>query len=460
MKLFKHQLMGLSEAEKGSRAFYWDCGTGKTALMLTLINIYKYNHDVTPALVVCPLSIIDAAWIEDCKKFTPQLDIVSLWSKKPKERLEKLTESHDIYVCNYETYKSLWKHIQAKGFQVLVVDESSKMKCPTSQITRSLLAAAGIATRAKKGKKYSAYDIPYRYVLSGTPAPNNEAEYWAQTKMITGAGDEVFNDNFYAFRNRYFYSIPLGLTGQKIWKFNEDMRLEFNEKISEVASVVRKEDCLDLPDQVHEIREVTLSPPEQTHYDRMKKEYVLQFGDDTVLATSALVEVMKLRQLTSGFIYGDFGTAFMGDSKLTELKALLEEIGDHQVIVWANFKTEIKAITEALPNKSVGLWGGMKDDRDNVIKLFKAGMFQYLIANPQSAAHGLTFTNCNYAIYFSMNYSYEMQKQSEDRIHRIGQNNKCTYYYLLAKNTIDKVIYNTVRKKGKLSTETLEYLKG
>jgi SNF2 family DNA or RNA helicase len=59
-----------------------------------------------------------------------------------------------------------------------------------------------------------------------------------------------------------------------------------------------------------------------------------------------------------------------------------------------------------------------------------------------------------------MNYSYELQKQSEDRIHRIGQNDKCTYFFLIAKNTVDKMIYNTVKNKGNLSKQTLDYLRG
>lgn len=34
--------------------------------------------------------------------------------------------------------------------------------------------------------------------------------------------------------------------------------------------------------------------------------------------------------------------------------------------------------------------------------------------------------------------SYEEFRQCQDRIHRIGQDNKCTYIILQCKNTIDK----------------------
>jgi SNF2 family DNA or RNA helicase len=58
-----------------------------------------------------------------------------------------------------------------------------------------------------------------------------------------------------------------------------------------------------------------------------------------------------------------------------------------------------------------------------------------------------------------MNYSYELQKQSEDRIHRIGQNKKCTYYSIIAQNTVDELIHKAVNKKADLNKTILEHLK-
>ena len=53
-----------------------------------------------------------------------------------------------------------------------------------------------------------------------------------------------------------------------------------------------------------------------------------------------------------------------------------------------------------------------------------------------------------YNIYYSLSFSYEEFKQSQDRIHRIGQKNRCTYIVLQAKDTIDKKIYNCLQRKG------------
>ncbi len=455
MELFSHQHHGLSLGQAGNRAFFWECGTGKTLLALKLIEYWR-SQGIGPALVACPLSIIDSAWLADGRPFTPKLSIVSLWAKSPSERRRRLQQDHDIYVVNVEGLKMLYADIVAKDLGVLIVDESSKMKNPRSQITKALLSLAGVSFRGSTFR--CDRPIPNRYCLSGTPAPNDESEYWAQIKFITGPGNTCFHDNFYAFRSQYFHGAPIGCTGQTMWKFRNSMREQFQAAMAPATHVVRKVDCLDLPKQIHQIRTVHLSQAERQAYDTFEQDLVLRFNDQIVLGTTALTEVMKLRQLTSGFAYSEAGEIIQtGTSKLAELQSLLDEIGPHQVIIWANFRAEIQQLLQALPG-AVALWSGTSD-REQVIEAFKSGRIQYLIANPQSAGHGLTFVNCHYAIYYSLSYSYELQKQSEDRIHRIGQNTPCDYFYLLADRTVDEIVYRAVRKKGDMSNATLAYLR-
>ena len=456
-KLYKHQRQAVKRATEGNLALFHECGTGKTLTALKIIEHHK-AMGCGPALVVCPLSIIDAAWMADAAKFSPQLKVVSLWAKTRKKRLAALKSDADVYIVNFESFRGLFQEIQAKGFGVLIVDESSRMKSPASQTTRGLLSLAGVHSRGK-GKKFPVKEpIPHRYILTGTPAPNDRSEYWAQITFI--APNTVFSDNFFVFRSRYFTAKPLGRTGISLWSFTKEdwLQDEFSEKMAPVCDVVRKADAVDLPEQVHEVRKVKLSGAEQAAYDRFRRDFVLRFADEDILATTALTEVMKARQLTSGFCYGQNETHILGKSKQIELLGLLDEIGDEPVIIWCNFRQEIASLLKLLPD-ALALWGDAADSRADTIKAFQSGRCRYLIANPQSAAHGLTFVNARYAIYFSLSYSYELMKQSQDRIHRIGQNSKCTYTYLLADGTIDEVIYAAVQEKKDLSEAVLAYLK-
>ena len=342
-KLYQHQRNAVQRATEGNLALFHECGTGKTLTALKIIehhkNLYKkgdrYNtacgrNATSPsfsALVVCPLSIIEAAWMADAAEFSPRLKVVSLWARTRKKRIEALNRDADIYIINFESFRGLFSEIQAKGFEVLIVDESSKMKSHSSQITRALLAMAGVYS-CGKGKKFAVNTpVAHRYILTGTPAPNDRSEYWAQITFI--APGEVFSDNFFAFRGRYFVAKPLGRTGISLWSFTEDewLRDEFNERMAPVCDVVSKEDAVDLPQQVHEVRTVELSRPERAAYETFRRDLALRFADEDILASSALVEVMKARQLTSGFCYGQNGTHRIGKSKLNELLSLLEEIG-------------------------------------------------------------------------------------------------------------------------------------
>ncbi len=456
MKLYKHQTNGVEKGKQGNLALFWECGTGKT---LTTIEIIK--HHGGKALVVCPLSIIDAAWLEDIQKFAPELTAVSLHDKKPAKRRERLAEDHDIYIINFAGFKILYKDICAKGFTTLVIDESSCMRNPRSQQTMSILSLAGVKSYGAKKKGFvTDRPIQHRYVLSGTPASNGEIEYWSQIKFITGPGGRVFNDNFYAFRGQWFVD-KFARANVKFqdWCLPKERRQAFIDKMAPVCDVVRKADALDLPPQVHEKRIVELSKQEQAAYNTFKDDMVLEFSDATVLSSNALTEILRLRQLTSGFVYTEAGAKETGRTKIKELNAVLDEIGrDKPVIIWANFRHEIETLVDELPG-AVALYGGT-EDKGAVIKDFVDGKTQYLVANPQSSAHGWTGVHCSHSIYFSLGYSYELLKQSQDRVHRLGQVNSVTYYYLLAKGTIDMVIYKALINKQDLSDSLLDYLKG
>jgi len=108
MKFFAHQLEALERGKQGNLALWHEPGCGKTAVALKLI-----EHFGGPALVVCPLSIIESAWLADCKKFTPNLKTVSLWDRSAEKRRERLEEKADIYVVNYETFKSLYNYLRS-----------------------------------------------------------------------------------------------------------------------------------------------------------------------------------------------------------------------------------------------------------------------------------------------------------------------------------------------------------
>ena len=81
---FEHQKIVRRKATEGNVCMFHDCGAGKTLSTLDIIADEKAKGN-TPALVVCPIRLIEDAWLEDAKIFHPELDIASAYHKVAKK---------------------------------------------------------------------------------------------------------------------------------------------------------------------------------------------------------------------------------------------------------------------------------------------------------------------------------------------------------------------------------------
>lgn len=403
---------------EGSYGIFADTGTGKSNMGLEIAKHFGKT------LILCPLSVIETAWIDDCNTFFPDLKIINVWGDSKKDRIDKLQKHADIYVMNYDSFKILKNQIKKSNFKCLIVDESSVMKNMKSQITTMILEMIEI--------------IPHRFVLSGCPTPNHNSEIFTQMKLVDPS---VLGNNYYGFLARYFHQ---DMQNPHRWyQTDEDKDLYFS-KLSEKCVFLRKEDCVDLPEKTFEIRRFDLAEVQQKHYDDILKDIQTNINNWSKFEFTA--KLMKLREVVSGFIINkDKEIIIFKTNKDNLLKDSLEEIGNNQVIVWCQFNHEVEHLSKKFGG--VGITSKTKN-RDDIIRQFKNNEIKLLFAHPKLLGKGLTFINCTYNIYYSMSFSYEEFKQSQDRIHRIGQINKCTYIILQGKNTIDEKIYSCLKRKG------------
>jgi len=449
--LFKHQREAVEFAiqNRGSCALFHDPGLGKTRTCLEIFRHYRQLDSRLRLFVVCPLSLVNAAWGEDIKRFTE-------FSYGTFKELKGVLP--DIVLINYEAFISrkylpqIEKLVMGNQF-MCVLDESSRLKNHKSVTTKTLLAMA----------EY----FRYRVIASGTPMPNSEAELWGQISFIRLY---LLPKSFYAFRNTYFHLERNGeimTTGRYVsrdemreilssgWKYiiTAESRRKLMNEINPVCHWVKKSEALDLPEKIDEIREVILSPKEAKAYQEMRDLLVTEIEGEEISAQIVLTKLMKLRQATSGFFYGEDGKSVEVDksSKLKELEEIVEELGNQPVIIWVQFHHEINVIYGMLSEKygsnQIATLYSETQNKDTSIKKFQNGDVRYLIAHPKSAAHGLTFVNCKTMIFYSMDYSYESHTQARDRIHRIGQKNNCLYIYMIATGTIDEQLLLVLQKK-------------
>lgn len=401
----------------GCYGIFADTGTGKSAMGLEISDHFKKT------LVLCPLSVIETAWIDDCHRFYPGKRIINCWSNSKEGRIESLNSDADVYVMNYESYKILKNEIRTAGFDCMIVDESSCMKNMGSQITSMILEMINV--------------IPHRFVLSGCPTPNHNSEIFPQMKFVNNG---IFGNNYYGFLARYFHQ---DMANPHVWYQTDEDKERYNLRLAEQAVFLKKEDCVDLPEKTFEIRKFDLSKEQRRYYDEILADIRSHINEWSKFEFTA--KLMKLREISSGFILSKHTKiATFDNNKTNILSEVLEEIGNKQVIIWCQFQHEVESLAEQFGG--VGLTSKTKG-RDDIVRDFRDGKIQYLFTHPQLLGKGLTFVNCTYNVYYSLSFSYEEFKQSQDRIHRIGQTNKCTYIILQARDTIDEKIYDCLQRK-------------
>lgn len=487
-KLYKHQRAGCLLAERYDRfAFFYDTGTGKTVMALDIINS-KYRKDGTKFLIIAPKAIIQTAWMEDARNYYPEMRILPLttnfkenkrrklleqWKTPEKARLSSFLlnrqdnyldflamitgneEFLDIddeddnrtigdmvqhYIINAELFiRNPEKYISELGVNGLVVDESAVMKNYQSITSNAIIEAAS--------------KMKYVYLLSGKPAPNNELEYFSQMKSVDP-------DTFHMSYSKFASDFGVDDSQRNVWLDNE-AKETLSKLISARSLIISKDDCLDLLPTTEVVHQFELPEDIMREYDRLYENclaVIKGMDKSTRVYTSAskLAVLMKLRQMASGFfiINNEDGRKSeseiipIHDSKIEELENIINQIDDEQVIIWCQFKYEIKRVEELLSKygKVVTAFGGTKDVNESIAD-FKEGRAKYIVAHPKTLKYGVTFTNCRYAVYYSFSYSAEDYDQSHDRIYRLGQKQKCTFYFLQAENTIDELMYQKVMNK-------------
>ena len=223
---------------------------------------------------------------------------------------------------------------------------------------------------------------------------------------------------------------------------------------------VLKKDCLDLPEKIYKTLSFELDSQQQQAYDKLQNEHRIDLGDSVELPVSELSALVKLQQITSGYVNTPFGVRYVSENN-PRLKTLMDAIEDveGQFIVWARFHEELSAIVAALEAAGVPCveyHGGVRQqDREAAVDKFQGGRVRAFVGQPQSGGIGLTLTAAETVFYFSNDFNLETRLQSEDRAHRIGTRRNVVYIDIVADGTIDENISRNLRRKTRLAAVML-----
>jgi SNF2 family DNA or RNA helicase len=458
-------------------AFFCEMGTGKTKAAIDWVRNLAWQHNYTKVLVICPRSIMEN-WRTEVVTHSKVGVCVLTGSRKKRLRLLSLhvdTKTLLFYIINYEGARILQEELRTFGFEIVICDESTRIKNGTAKCTKACIAIGRAAQR--------------RLIMSGTPVTQTLLDCYSQLLFLDNGIS--FGRSFFAFRNTYFapavlqcpkahvlnkqrapmhikevpgagtaiycprcgawYSTSNNL--MKIWEWQPKPGASetIMQKLRKAALFLTKQECLDLPPKIYERRIVELSKEEAVSYHQMEHEMRALLKDKEVRARIPLTQFLKLSQICSGFLNDEAGNPieFSHPAKLEELGELIQEIPE-KAIIWCRFKQNIRAVSRLLDKMNVRhvTYYSETENKIEAEKDFREDpTCRILIGQPQSGGYGLNFTAASVVIYYSMGYSLTERLQSEDRVHRIGQTNKVTYVDIVAENTIDEAILEAVGKK-------------
>lgn len=419
-----HQNRVLNQTEPFNRvAYYLDMGLGKT--FVGAEKMYLLNNAVN--LVICQKSKIDD-WVQHFTEYYPDYAVFDLTSKSQMVTFRNRVETDKYYkpdsqivgVVNYDlVFRRNWL-LTLNNF-TLMLDESSLITNENAKRSRFIL----------KMKPESVV------LLSGTPTAGKYERLWSQVQLL---GWDIPKKAFWnSYVDTKWVENGDGFKQEVIVGYKNVEHLK--KKLAQYGAVFMKtSEVLDLPEQI-----------EQKIMFKVTKEYkffiknsYLMIDDDTELVgDNNLTKTLYARQLCGQY----------HKEKLEGFRDLVQSTED-RLIVFYNFTAEyeaMKAIAEKF-ERPVSVVRGGEDNRtayerhDNSITFI-----QY-----QAGAMGGNFQKANKVIYFTLPLgkgSCDLWEQSKKRVHRIGQDNPCLYYYLLVKGSIEEKNLAALQEGKELTDE-------
>jgi len=391
-----------------------EMGLGKTIQAIGTLN----HLGADTALIVCPASLKEN-WRRELEKWlVKDLDVAIYDDTLP---------DADVVVVNYALLSSrdgIASVLSNFGAEVLILDESHYIKNKDAKRTK--------ACRSIKAEK--------RIFLSGTPMKNRPIELWTQISELSDAFD------FWSYAKRYANATKIRFGGDMDGASHLD---ELQERLrSEFMVRRRKTDVLeDLPDKIRQLlplakngigslveKEKKLYGEHEDKISRTKRRVAkAKVEDDEDAYEKAIDDLKAARQLA-------FEEMASVRREIAEAKTplVIDHVNDvlteeDKVVVFAHHKTVIEDLEDAFGDEAVSLTGDTpSSERQRAVDRFQNDdEVRVFIGSIHAAGTGLTLTAASHVVFAELDWTPSVNRQAEDRCHRIGQESNVQIQYLV-----------------------------
>ena len=407
IKLFPHQENALEITRSQNRvAYYLDMQLG---LGKTFVGSEKMKElGARINLIVCQKSKIQD-WYEHVQMYYTKNCVYDLTNKTQLEffmsQVDFEVPNLMIGVINYDLIFRRPELAKLKDF-TLVLDESSLVQNENSKRSRFIL------------RRLKPQNV---ILLSGTPTGGKYEKLWSQCRLL---GWDISKTAYWDTYIKYHFDDRNGFPFRVVDGYKNVDRLK--RKLREYGAVFMKSDeVFDLPEQIDSNINVAVTK----EYRKFHKDSILKYDDIEFIGDTTLSKMLFERMLCG----------YANDEKLKALRDLLESTDD-RVIIFYNFNSELDKLQEICSDRPVSIINGNTKD----LSAYEKSENSVTLIQYQAGAMGLNLQKANKIVYFTPPLSSELFEQSKKRIHRIGQEKPCFYYYMICRNSIEEKIYRTL----------------
>ncbi|XXQ37791.1 SNF2-related domain containing protein [Plasmodiophora brassicae] len=427
-----------------------EMGLGKTVQIAAFIS-HLHSHEGVPGpfLIVAPLSTLQH-WRRECEAWAPKLnclvyhggaiarEIIREYEFKYDKKFAHKPFKFDIFVTSYEMVLADAKVMSRINWDLLVVDESHRLKNRDSKLFKELVR----------------FKVKHCVMLTGTPVQNSIDELWVLLHFL----DSQSFDSLEEFQA----------------KFGD---LKRKEDVDALHSLLKpyflrrmKGDVeKDLPDRQEIVIDVEMTMLQKRLYKAIyEKNTEFLFQKSSV---PSLMNIgMQLRKccnhpyLIRGVEEDQVEDSMDDDAKMDRLVAasgkfvLLDKLlpklksEGHRVLIFSQMVRMLDIIEDYLNHRSYSyerIDGNIRgSDRQTAIDNFTRtpDIFIFMLAT-RAGGVGINLTAADTVIIFDSDWNPQNDLQAQARCHRIGQTQHVKVYRLITKNTYEMAMFNRASMK-------------
>ena len=360
--------------KKGRIAVFADTGLGKTLIQLSIAkNII--HHTNKKVLILTPLAVAFQFILE-----AEKLGIDDIEYSKDGHHTKK------IVICNYERLH----YFNESDFIGVILDESSILKNFDGAIKQK------VTSFVKK--------IPYRFLSTATPSPNDFIELGTSSEALGYMGHMDMLTKFFKNNQNSVDSNNRNI-GEKFY-LKPHAEKDFFAWVNQWSIMCKMPSDLGFSNERYSLPKLNINK------HTVKNQSLIDINGQVQLFTPIAKSMTEVRF----------------EQRVTEEQRCHKaiELADGKTSVyWCNTNNE-SSILKSLDKDAVEIIGSQSIERkEEILLAFSRGEIKRIITKAKMTSFGLNWQHCNHSVYFPP-WSYEQYYQAIRRFWRFGQKNDVT----------------------------------